>query len=104
LRESRSFRPGFSEIADLRDVEKLALKAEALIRLADKVGPFSFESERAFVVGNSVQSHAARMHKFCAHREVFEIFHSLEEAEQWISSPDPAAPPKLGAKPFRRLR
>ena len=77
LRESRSFRPGFSEIADLRDVEKLALKAEALIRLADKVGPFSFESERAFVVGNSVQSHAARMHKFCAHREVFEIFRDL---------------------------
>ena len=39
LRESRSFRPGFSEIADLRDVEKLDLKAEAFIRLADKVAP-----------------------------------------------------------------
>ena len=63
LRESPSFRPGFSEIADLRDVEKLDLKAEEFIRLADKVDPFSFESKRAFVLGNSVQAHAARMHK-----------------------------------------
>jgi hypothetical protein len=40
LRGSPSFRPGFSEIADLRDVEKLHLKAEDFIRLADKVHPF----------------------------------------------------------------
>jgi hypothetical protein len=85
-------------------VEELDLKAEAFIRLADKVDPFSFESERAFVVGNSVQAHAARMHKILRAQRSFEIFHSLEEAEHWISSPEPAAPPKLGAKPSRRLR
>jgi hypothetical protein len=103
LRESPSFRPGFSEIADLRDVEKLDLRAEEFIRLADKVDPFSFESKRAFVVRNSVQAHAARMHKILRTQRSFEIFHSLEEAEQWISSPEPAAPPKLGPKPSRRL-
>ena len=104
LRDSPSFRPAFSEIADLRDVEQLHLKAEDFIRLADQVDPFSFESKRAFVVGNSVQAHAARMHKILRTQRSFEIFHSLEEAEQWISSPEPAAPPKLGAKPSRRLR
>jgi hypothetical protein len=104
LRESPSFRPGFSEIADLRDVEKLDLKAEEFIRLADQVDPFSFESKRAFVVGNSVQAHAARTHKILRTQRSFEIFHSLEEAEQWISSPEPAAPPKLGAKPSQRRR
>ncbi len=104
LRESPSFRPGFSEIADLRDVEKLDLKAEEFIRLADKVDPFSFESKRAFVVGNSVQAHAPRMHKILRTQRGFEIFHSLEEAEQWISSPELAALPKLGARPSRRLR
>ena len=104
LRDSPSFRPAFSEIADLRDVEELHLKAEDFIRLADKVDPFSFESKRAFVVENSVQAHAARMHKILRTQRSFEIFHSLDEAEQWISAPEPAAPPKLGAKPSRRRR
>ncbi len=104
LRESPSFRPSFSEIADLRDVEKLDLKAEDFIRLADQVDPFSLASRRAFVVRNSVQAHAARMHKILRTQRSFEIFHSLEEAEQWISSPEPAAPPMLGAKSSRRLR
>lgn len=105
LRRSPSFRPGFSEIADLRDVEQLDLKAEDFIRLADKVDPFSFESKRAFVVGNPVQGHAARMHKILRTQRSFEIFHSLEEAERWISSPAPATPSsKLAAKPLRRLR
>jgi len=103
LRESPSFRHSFSEIADLRDVEKLDLKAEEFIRLADEVDPFSHESKRAFVVGNAVQAHAARMHKILRTQRSFEIFHSLEEAEQWISSPAPAAPSsKRGAKPSRR--
>jgi len=103
LRESPSFRPYFSEIADLRDVEELDLKADEFIRLADKVDPFSYESKRAFVVGNAVQAHAARMHKILRTQRSFEIFHSLEEAKQWISSRAPAAPPKPGAKPSQRL-
>ncbi len=99
-----SFHPLFSEITDLRDVEKLDLQAEEFLRLADQVDPFSPEAKRAFVVGNAVQAHAARMHKILRAQRNFEIFHSLEEAEQWISSSEPAAPPKLGAKPSRRLR
>lgn len=67
-------------------MEKLDLKAEDFIRLADQVDPFSLASRRAFVVRNSVQAHAARMHKILRTQRRFEIFHSLEEAEQWISS------------------
>ena len=103
LRDFPTFSPDFSEIADLRDVEMLDLKAEEFIRLANKVDPFSCEAKRAFVVRNSIQAHAARMHKILRTQRSFEIFHSVAEAEQWISSPAPAAPPKPGAKPSQRL-
>ena len=85
LRDFPTFCPDFSEIADLRDVEMLDLKAEEFIRLADRVDPFSYEAKRAFVVQNAVQAHAARMHKILRTQRSFEIFHSLEEAERWIS-------------------
>ena len=105
LRAHSSFQPLFSEITDLRDVEKLDLQAEEFIRLADQVDPFSHEAKRAFVVGNSVQAHAARMHKILRSQRNLEIFHSLEEAEQWINSkPSSAASSKPGAKPLQPLR
>ena len=104
LRESPSFQPGFSEIADLRNVEKLDLKAEEFLRLADEVDPFSLQSKRAFVVRNAVQAHAARMHKILRTQRSFEIFDSLADAEQWIFSPAPAPPTSaLGSRPSRRL-
>jgi len=81
----------------------LNLNAEEFIRLADKIDPFSDEAKRAFVVRNTVQAHAARMHKILRTQRSFEIFHSIEEAEQWIFSPPTVAPPKPGAEPPRRL-
>jgi hypothetical protein len=86
LRDFPTFSPDFSEITDLRDVEMLNLTAEEFIRLADKIDPFSDTAKRAFVVRNSVQAHAARMHKILRTQRSFEIFYSLEEAERWISS------------------
>ena len=86
LRADRSFQPEFSEIVDLRDVEDLDLRGNEMMELADKIDPFSFEAKRAFVVRNSVQSHAARMHQILriAKENIF-ICHSLEEAECWIA-------------------
>jgi len=84
LQADPSFQPNFSEIADLRSVEHLDLQADEFLKLADEVDPFSYEAKRAFVVCNSVQSHAARMHKVLRTQRQFEIFHSREEAEQWI--------------------
>jgi hypothetical protein len=89
LRENPAFQPLFSEITDLRDVEKLDLNAREFLRLADEVDPFSHQSKRAFVVRNAVQAHAARMHKILRTQRSFEIFQSLEEAEHWVSSPAP---------------
>jgi len=86
LRDFPTFSPDFSEIADIRDVEMLDLNAEEFIRLADRIDPFSDQAKRAFVVRSSVQAHAARMHKILRTQRSFEIFYSLEEAEQWISS------------------
>jgi len=79
-----SFRPEFSEIADLREVEELDLGADDFLKLADQIDPFSMEAKRAFVVRGPVQHHAARMHKVLRTQRSFEIFWSFEDAEQWI--------------------
>ena len=85
LREHPSFRPEFSEIADLSAVEELDLQADEFLRLADAVDPFAYEARRAFVVQNSVQAHAARLHRALRTHRNFEIFHSFADARRWIS-------------------
>ena len=86
LRVNPLFDPDFSEIVDLSEVEELDLQADEFIRLADEVDPFSLQAKRAFVVRNSVQNHAARMHKILRTQRNFEIFRSVGEAELWIGS------------------
>jgi hypothetical protein len=87
LRSNPLFEPGFSEIVDLREVEKLDLHGEQMLKLADEVDPFSFDSKRAFVVRNATQSHAARMHQILRiANESLRIFYSVREAERWIES------------------
>ncbi len=80
------FRPSCAEIADLTQVEELDLQADEFLRLADEIDPFSPVAKRAFVVSNSVQNHAARMHKILRAPRNIEIFQSVEEAERWICS------------------
>ena len=86
LRAHPIFRPGFSEIADLRNVEELDLNAEDFMRLADQIDPFEPEAKRAFVVRTSVQKHAARMHKILRTKRNIEMFETFEEAERWLGS------------------
>jgi hypothetical protein len=88
LRADPLFDPAFSEIVDLQAVEELNLHGTEMIGLADQIDPFSYTSRRAFVVGNSVQGHAARMHQIlrCS-KESISIFHSVAEAEKWIQLP-----------------
>jgi hypothetical protein len=87
LRSNPLFEPKFSEIVDLRDVEHLDLHGEQMLKLADEVDPFSFDSRRAFVVRNATQSHAARMHQILRiANENLRICYSVAEAEQWIES------------------
>lgn len=85
LRVDPVFDPKFSEIVDLRDVEDLDLRGEQMMELADKIDPFCYDAKRAFVVSNSVQAHAARMHQILRiAKENISTFRSLEEAERWI--------------------
>jgi hypothetical protein len=86
LKQHPSFRPSFSEIADLSAIEELDLRADEFLKLADLVDPFSHGAKRAFVVRTSVQAHAARMHKVLRANRNFEIFDSFEKAEMWIHS------------------
>jgi len=95
LRTDPRFEPDFSEIVDMSDVEELDLSADEFIRLADKVDPFACAAKRAFVVRDSVQRHAARMHKILRMPPKFSIFRSVEEAKQWLlatQSEDPSSP------------
>ena len=81
-----SFHPSFSEIADISDVKEIPLEAPDFLKLADQTDPFSLESKRAFVAQSSLQKHAARMHKILRGQRNFEIFQTLQEAENWITS------------------
>ncbi len=85
LQANPQFRPSYSEIVDLTDVEELDLDAEEFLKLADKVDPFSPQAKRAFVVRTSVQNHAARMHKILRTQRNIEIFQTDEGAERWIA-------------------
>ena len=86
LHQNPWFEPTFSEIADMRAIQEVALEADEMMRIADEVDPFSPDSKRAFVVKTPSQAHAARMHKILLTHRNFEIFRSLEEAQRWISA------------------
>ncbi len=86
LRSNPSFRPNYSEIVDLTEVEELDLNADEFLRLADEIDPFAPEAKRAFVVRTSTQKHAARMHKVLRTQRNIDIFGSIEEAERWIAT------------------
>ncbi|MFZ0861429.1 MAG: hypothetical protein WB781_16115 [Candidatus Sulfotelmatobacter sp.] len=86
LQLNPAFRPDYSEIVDLTEVEEVELQADEFLRLADKIDPFSHDAKRAFVAQNAVQSHAARMHKVLRMQRNIEIFRSVEEAERWIGN------------------
>jgi len=86
LRLHPDFKPTFAEIVDLRETRDLELQAADFLRLADHVDPFDSKAKRAFVVQTSVQDHAARMHKILRGQRSISIFHSLEDAEDWIRS------------------
>lgn len=86
LKADLGFDRNFSEIVDLQEVEDLKLKAPDFLKLADEVDCFSRDTWRAFVVHNSMQNHAARMHKLLRLGANMRIFTSVEEAKAWVES------------------
>jgi hypothetical protein len=91
LKADRDFDRNFSEIVDLREVEDLELKAADFIKIVDEIDCFDAAAWRAFVVHNSVQDHAARMHGILRPKGITKIFSSTEEARVWVES-RPAEP------------
>lgn len=85
LKVNAAFEPTFSEIVDLSRVERVDLRGEDVLRLADHVDPFSFDSKRAFVTKDSAQAHQARMYQISRmSKDKIRSFRSVEEAERWI--------------------
>ncbi len=79
------FRPDFSEIVDLSEVEELDLSSDRALALADQVDPFASQAKRVFVAQSKVQIHAARLHQVLRNDdENIRIFSSLAEARQWL--------------------
>ncbi|HXA14507.1 MAG TPA: hypothetical protein VNW23_05215 [Opitutaceae bacterium] len=90
------FRPGLNELADYREVAKMALSSAEVEELArDTI--YSAHSKRAFVVASDLQFGLSRM--FGAYRKIagdqeIMVFRTMAEALSWL--PLPAAPdPKL---------
>lgn len=82
-----AFEPGFSEIADLTEVEELTLSPAETMKLADLADPFRPGAKRAFVARTDLQVRAARMHQLLRTDDVnIRIFASSEEAEEWIGT------------------
>lgn len=86
LRMDSEFDPEFSEIVDLTEVEDLELRADDFLSLADEIDCFSVGAWCAFIVRNSVQSHAAHLHKILRTPSNMRTFSSLDEAKAWIES------------------
>lgn len=79
------FDPSFSEIVDLTEVEEVELRGDDLLRLADHIDPFSFDSKRAFVVKDAKQSHQARMYQISRlSKDNIRAVRSIDEAKRWI--------------------
>lgn len=88
------FRPDFSEIVDLSDVEELELSSDHALALADMVDPFASQAKRAFIARTRVQIHAARLHQVLRNDvENIRIFSSLPEARQWLKEQSGTAAP-----------
>jgi len=85
LRADPQFDPDFSEIVDLREVERVEMSAKQAMNLADQIDPFSDSSKRAFVARSKAQSNAAHVHRILRHeQDNIRVFFSMEEAQHWV--------------------
>jgi hypothetical protein len=65
-------------------MDDIDLQAEEMLKLADRIDPFSGQARRAFVVRTKSQRYLARMHR-TLHPANIQIFESIEEAQRWIN-------------------
>jgi hypothetical protein len=87
LRDDPLFDPQFSELVDLRKVEKLEMGAEQALKLADDIDPFSPGAKRAFVAQKSAPIYAARLHMLLRSEDGnIRVFESIDEAQLWLQS------------------
>ena len=86
------FRPGFNQLADLRDVTSLAVTS-AGVRQQVRETPFGAGSRRALVVGSDVAFGMARMFQILQDESVadVEIFRELDDALAWLGLTDAKA-------------
>ena len=88
LRKHPGFKDSWSEIVDLRSVGDFQITPDETIALADTIDPFSLSSRCAFIVGNHLQFHAARMQQVLrSPSKSIGIFENLADAAYWVRMP-----------------
>jgi hypothetical protein len=87
LQSDPRFNSDFSEIADLRELEEVELKAGQALHLADRIDPFAPTSKRVFAAQSPAQINAARTHLLMRKgNKNMRIIETMEAALQWIES------------------
>lgn len=92
LRADPRFDPGFRQIVDFRELERVQLTGAGVRDIA-RVNPFRRDARRAFVVGTDEAFGVTRMFGFFTDSddEQFRTFRFIEPAFEWIGL-DPASP------------
>ena len=80
-----AFDPGFSQLVDLRDVERVDMEPSVIRRHALEY-LFSSGTQRALVTSSDVEYHLARMYKTFAEYvpQNVRVFRDMHDAEQWL--------------------
>jgi hypothetical protein len=102
LHADQRFSPTYDEIADLTEVENVAISDLQMMNLSAKV-PFCSNSKRALVASTRGQNHAAHLHRIIRKGTRVRVFDSVQEAAQWIAQPGDEAP-LSGHTPLRPPR
>jgi hypothetical protein len=89
LASDADFDPGFVQLIDLRNVERIEMSFAAVRSLAERP-VFAAGQRRAIVVSTTEQFGVARMYgSLCAFAgEVVDVFRKLETAAWWLGIPD----------------
>lgn len=100
LRHDPAFDPSYTELGDLRGVERLQTAA-VTVELVARLRIFAPGARRAVVARSELAFHVAR--HFAAHaaqqRQEFAAFHDEAEATAWLDDADGARARRPGAAP-----
>lgn len=95
LRGDPAFDAGFRQLADMREVTRVAVSAATVAEVARR-RVFAADARRAFVVGGDAAFGVARMYATYAGLHAggeVRVYRDMRDAERWLSGTEDAAAP-----------